>query len=171
MPVVGPLPELPMSDRPNPARIVADADVLAADLVDDGAAREALDLVRAHSWVELVATDPLLDDAETVIAEAATPERANEWRAAIESLATLVEQPPGDHPALAAAYHGSAAHILSFDDSLQSAAAGASIRSRVATSVKSPAAFVAVFDPERLYPEVVGGEYPGPDRDPSEWPR
>lgn len=157
-----------MSDRPDLARIVADADVLAADLLAGGSAREALDLIRAHSWLDLVATPQLLDDAGTVIRERTDPERAADWRADIEELATLVEQPPDDHPALAAAYHGNAAHILSFDESLQSAQTGASIRERVATSVKSPEAFVAVFDPERLYPEIVGGKYPGPDGDPSE---
>jgi hypothetical protein len=33
-------------------------------------------------------------------------------------------------------------------------------------SVRPPAAFVALFDAESLYEAVVGGEYPGPDRDP-----
>ncbi|ERH12524.1 MAG: hypothetical protein J07HB67_01544 [halophilic archaeon J07HB67] len=33
-------------------------------------------------------------------------------------------------------------------------------------SVREPRAFATLFDPESLYPAVVGGEYPGPDRDP-----
>jgi len=60
-----------MSDEPNPARVVADADVLAADLLCDGASRDAIDHLRAHSWTTLVASDPLLDDAETVVADLA----------------------------------------------------------------------------------------------------
>jgi hypothetical protein len=36
----------------------------------------------------------------------------------------------------------------------------------MAVSVREPRAFATVFSPERLYPETVGGEYPGPDRDP-----
>ncbi|MFC6737595.1 hypothetical protein ACFQEQ_15235, partial [Halolamina salina] len=53
--------------EPSPARIVADSDVLAADLLVGGDARECLDHVRSHSWLTLVASDPLLDDAEAAI--------------------------------------------------------------------------------------------------------
>ncbi|PSP72509.1 hypothetical protein BRC80_03580, partial [Halobacteriales archaeon QH_9_66_26] len=74
--------------------------------------------------------------------------------------------PDGDHPALASAAAGDAAHVLSFDDRLQGAAAGVEIRARVATSVKRPAAFARLFDPGRLWPVVGDGEYPGSDRDP-----
>jgi predicted nucleic acid-binding protein len=155
-----------MGDRPDPGRIVADADVLVADLLVGGAPREVMDLVRAHSWLELVVTDELLDDAEAIVERLADDGLADDWRRRIEELATVVEQPTGDHPALAAAYHGGAAHVLTFDESLRSARAGAKLRARVETSVKSPDAFLTVFDPERLYPAVVGGEYPGPDRDP-----
>lgn len=157
-----------MGERPDPGRIVADADVLAADLLVGGPAREAMDLIRAHAWLELVATHELLDDAEALVREFGDDDLASDWRRRVEELATVVEQPPGDHPALAAAYHGEAAHVLTFDESLQHARAGAEIRSRVETSVKSPDAFLALFDPERLHPAVVGGEYPGPDRDPRE---
>jgi hypothetical protein len=125
-----------------------------------------MDLLRAHSWLDLVATAELLDDAEAVVRDLADADLAADWRRSIDRLAHVVEQPPGDHPALAAAYRGDAAHLLTFDESLRSARRGAEIRARVATSVKSPDAFLAVFDPERLYPAVVGGEYPGPDRDP-----
>lgn len=156
-----------MSDRdPGPARIVADADVLAADVLVGGAAREALDLPRAHSWIDLVASDPLLDDAETVIADLADPGLAADWRETIESLRVRVDHPAGDHPALASAYHGGAMHVLSFDETLRTAKTGAAIRKHVETSVKHPAGFVRLFDPESLYETVVGGEYPGPDRDP-----
>lgn len=150
----------------SPARIVADADVLAADLLVGGDARDALDLVRAHSWVTLVASDALLDDAESVIADLADADLAAEWREHVEALREPVDHPAGDHPALASALHGGAMHVLSFDESLASAAAGAAIRGRVETSVRSPRAFATVFDPESLYEAVEDGEYPGPDRDP-----
>jgi predicted nucleic acid-binding protein len=154
-----------MSDV-SPARIVADADVLAADLFVDGAARDALDHVRSHSWVELVASEALLADAETVLSELGDEDLATNWRARIESLATLVEHPRGDHPALAAAYHGDAAHVLTYDEQLRSARTGMELKERVDVSVKEPEAFARLFDAERLYPTVVGGEYPGPDQDP-----
>jgi hypothetical protein len=150
----------------SPARVVADADVLAADLLVGGDAREALDHVRSHSWVTLVASDPLLDDAEAVVADLADPDLAADWRDRVEALREPVDHPDGDHPALASALHGGAMHVLSFDEDLQSAAAGAAIRGRVEASVRSPRAFAAVFDPESLYEAVEGGEYPGPDRDP-----
>ena len=156
------------SERPNPVRIVADADVLAVDLLVGGPAREALDHVRAHSWLELVASDPLLDDAEAVIADLADADLASDWRERIDPLRVRVEQTPGDHPALAAVLAGNAAHLLTFDERLQGARAGAQLRQRLPTntSVKSPDAFARLFDPAALYPEVAGGEYPGPDRDP-----
>ncbi|WP_435196479.1 DUF7384 family protein [Natronomonas sp. EA1] len=148
------------------SKVVADADVLAADLLIGGPARDALDLVRSHSWLQLVASDELLDDAQAVIADLADPGLAADWREAIEDLRTPVEQPPGDHPGLASALHGDAVQLLSFDDRLTSAKGGVTIRKYVEVSVKHPDAYVQLFDPERMYPEIVGGEYPGPDRDP-----
>ncbi|MFC7140139.1 hypothetical protein ACFQMA_09880 [Halosimplex aquaticum] len=150
----------------SPARIVADADVLAADLLVGGDAREALDHVRSHSWVTLVASDALLDDAEAVVADLADADLAADWRDRIEGLREPVDQPAGDHPALASALHGGAMHVLTFEERLQSAEAGAAIRGRVETSVKHPKAFATLFDAESLYEAVEGGEYPGPDRDP-----
>ena len=147
-------------------RIVADADVLAADLLADGAAREALDLVRGHSWLTLVASDPLLDDAQSVIGTLADTTLARDWRGRVTALVERVEQPPEDQPALAAAYHGDAAHVLSFDDDLRSAKAGAAVRARVETSIKHPDAFARLFDPADAHEVVVGGPYPGPDCDP-----
>lgn len=152
--------------EPDPTRVVADADVLAADLLSGGSAREAMDVLRGHSWLTLVCTPQLLADAETVIAEFAGEDVALAWRARTEELAIVVDQPPGDHPALAAAHRGNAAQLLTFDEGLASARTGATLRPHVATSVRSPDAFLAVFDPERLYPVVKEGEYPGPDRDP-----
>lgn len=148
------------------ARVVADADVLAADLLVGGPSREAMDLVRAHAWVTLVASDPLLADAEAVVADLADASLAADWREEVEGLAELVDHPAGDHPALSSAHRGDARHVLSLDESLQSAAAGVAIRDRIEASVKHPRAFVGLFDPETIYPLVVGGEYQGPDRDP-----
>jgi predicted nucleic acid-binding protein len=155
--------------EPSPARVVADADVLACDLLVDGDARRALDHVRSHSWVTLVASDHLLDEAEAVIRDrtaASDPDLAADWRTKVESLRQPVEHPAGDHPALASAYAGGAMHLLSFDESLGSAGAGMALRKHVPVSVRPPDAFAALFDPESLYPEVGDGEYPGPDRDP-----
>lgn len=158
--------------RPDPTRIVADADVLVADLLAGGDARASLDAVRAHSWTTLVATEPLLDDAAVVIEELAGPSLATAWRGKVAELVTVVDQPPSDHPALAAALHGHAAHVLTFDGALTGAAGNARVRSRVETSPKTPAAFARLFDPAKLYAATrSGGEpdaYPGPDRDPRE---
>lgn len=155
-------------DYPNPGGVVADADVLAADLLVAGDAREALDVIRAHSWIDLVASDHLLDDAETVVADLADTDLAADWRARIEDRVRLVEHPPEDHPALASAVAGNAAHVLSFDEGLRSARVGVALNQRVSLSVKDPRGFLTLFDAAKLYPEVVGGEYPGPDRDPRE---
>ncbi|MFC7156614.1 hypothetical protein ACFQPA_14280 [Halomarina halobia] len=147
-------------------RVVADADVLAADLLVGGPARDALDLIRAHSWVDLVASDPLLDDAEAVIVRLADADLARDWRERVEALRVPVEHPPEDHPALASAYRGEAAHVLSFDERLGGAKAGTAIRARVETSVKHPRAFALLFDPETMYEVAFEEPYPGPDRDP-----
>jgi hypothetical protein len=151
---------------PTPARVVADADVLAADLLVGGASREALDCLRRHSWTTLVASDPLLDDAEAVVAALADDALAADWRARIEAWHERVEHPAGDHPALASALHGGAMHVLSMDDRLTGARGAVSVRDRVETSVRTPDAFARLFDPESLYRAVVGGPYPGPDCDP-----
>ena len=152
--------------NPDPASVVADADVLAADTFHDGTARAALDLVREHSWMTLVASEPLLDDAHAVIADLGDSELASDWRERIEAATVLVDHPAGDHPALAAALAGNAAHLLTLDESLSSPGANAALSGRVKTSVRLPDAFVSMFDAASLYEAVEGGEYPGPDRDP-----
>lgn len=154
-----------VEDSPDPARVVADADVLAADLLVDGPARGALDRVREHTWVDLVASDALLDDAEAVIGECASTDLATAWRERIETDRVPVQHPPDDHPGLASAHHGDAAHLLTFDEGLTSAEVGLGLQSRLPISVRTPGAFLAVFDPESLYEVVADGEYPGPDRD------
>jgi len=154
------------ADGPDPARVVADADVLAADLLVGGPARDALESVWRHEWITLVASDPLLAAAATVVGRLADESLAADWRAAIDDWRLRVEHAPDDHPAVASAAAGEAAHLLSFDERLGSAATGAALRNYVDTSVKHPRAFARLFDPERLHPVVVGGPYPGPDRHP-----
>lgn len=155
-----------MSEGPNPARVVAGADVLAADLLVGGAAREALDHVRRHSWIDLVASDALLDRTERLVASLADPALAADHRDRLAADRVAVEHPPEDHPALASAYQGQAAHLLSYDERLRSAKAGLTLQPRVSVSVRPPDAFARLFDPESLYEAVEGGAYPGPDRDP-----
>ncbi|NHN46831.1 hypothetical protein G9464_04375 [Halostella sp. JP-L12] len=151
---------------PDPTRVVADADVLAADLLVGGAAREALDHVRRHSWVDLAASDRLLDDAEAVVVELAGSDLAADWRDRIEAERVAVDHPPDDHPGLASAYRSGAAHLLSFDETLRSAKTGLSLQPYQGLSVRTPDAFAKIFDAASLYEATRDGEYPGPDRDP-----
>jgi len=150
----------------SPARVVADADVLAADLLVGGDARAALDHVRRHSWVTLVASDALLDDAQAVIADLSDDALAADWRERVESEREPVDHAEGDHPALSSAYRGEAAHVLSYDETLRSAKTGMALKEHMQVSVRTPDAFAALFDAESLYDLVEGGAYPGPDRDP-----
>ncbi|KAB1187346.1 MULTISPECIES: PIN domain-containing protein [Haloferax] len=151
---------------PAPTRVVADADVLASDLLVGGASRDALDHLRRHSWTTLVASEQLLDDAEATIATLADESLAADWRDKVEAWVELVEHPEGDQPALASAYRGGAMHLLTFDDRLTSAKAGAALGGRFPVSIRHPQAFATLFAPESLYAEVADDEYPGPDRDP-----
>lgn len=160
-----------MTDRNRPdvstaARIVADADVLATDLLVGDHSRDALDLVREHDWVTLVASEPLLDDATTVIEELSSGSLARDWRAIITDDLEIVTHPAGDHPALAAALQGNAGHLLSLDDRLTSAVANRTLQSRMTVSVRTPTAFVRLFDPAPLYESIFDDPYPGPDADP-----
>jgi len=154
-----------MADREaDPTRVVADADVLAADLLVGGPSREALDAVRAHSWVDLVASDPLLADAVAVIERLADETLAAAWRERIERERVAVDQPAGDHPGLASASRGNAAHLLTFDETLTSARTNLSVQPHVALSVRSPDAFARLFDPAALYEHSHDDPYSGPDR-------
>lgn len=150
----------------DPTRIVADADVLAADLLVGGAARDALDSIRRHSWLTLVGSEHLLADAEAVIATLTEESLATAWRDRIDRLCELVEHPEEDHPALASAYRGGAGHLLSYDEQLRSVQTGADLRRLMDTSVREPRAFATVFDAAALYESLEGDTYPGPDRDP-----
>lgn len=152
----------------DPARIVADADVLAADLLVGGSAREVLDQIRQHDWLTLVASDELLADTKHIIATLAAKGLATDWYARIEDERTVVSHPPEDHPALASAYRGNAAHLVSFDENLTSAATNRSLQSHVTLSIRTPDAFATLFDPESLYESLYDDAYSGPDRDPRE---
>jgi len=160
--------EEPVSEPPesSPTRIVADADVLAADCCLEGHSRQALDLFRQHSWTTLVASDRLLDDAAAVIETVADESLAADWREQIEGWREPVDQPAGDHPALASAYRGGAMHLLSFDDQLTASGTGATLNNRFPVSIRQPDAFVLLFDPESLYKLQHADEYSGPDRNP-----
>lgn len=147
-------------------RVVADADVLAADILADGTAREALDDVRRHSWVHLVASDYLLAQAKQLIAEFGSSELAREWRETIEHMRRSVDHPPGDHPALASAYRGGARQLLTLDGELTGTGANLSLQSHMSISISTPDAFVTVFDPEPVYETRFEEPYPGPDNDP-----
>jgi predicted nucleic acid-binding protein len=150
----------------DPTRVVADADVLAADLLVGGAARDALDCVREHSWTTLVASDRLLADARAVVATLADDALASDWHDRVAADRERVEHPAGDHPGLASAYRGRAAHLLTFDDGLRSAGANLSLQPHMQVSVRTPAAFASLFDPAALYEATHEDAYPGPDRDP-----
>ncbi|WP_302082248.1 DUF7384 family protein [Salinibaculum rarum] len=150
----------------DPTRVVADADVLAADVLVGGAARDALDHVRSHSWVTLVASDHLLDDAEAVVAALADDSLAADWRDRLEREREPVDHPEGDHAGLASAYQGRAAHLLSFDDQLSSAGANLSLQAHMQVSIRTPDAFARLFDAASLYEAIRDEAYPGPDRDP-----
>ncbi len=155
-----------MTDGAAQTRVVADVDVLAADLLVGGPAREAIDHVRRHSWMELVASDHLLDRTEALVGTLADRELAADHRERLETDRVAVDHPPEDHPALASAYRGAAAHLLSYDDRLRSSKTGLSLQPHVSVSVRPPDAFARLFDAESLYEAVEGESYPGPDRDP-----
>jgi len=141
--------------------------VLAADLLVGGPAREARSTRYAHAWTTLVASDPLLDDAEAVVASLADDGLAADWRGAVEAWREPVAtrgRPPG--AGVGVPYRGGAMQVVSLDPSLTGPQAAAGLRNRMPVSVREPRAFATVFSPARLYPEAVGGEYPGPDRDP-----
>lgn len=151
-------------------RLVADADVLAADVLVGGSSRAALDLARSHEWIRVVASDALLEDAAAVLTALAGPELAAVWCDRIRSLAAIVSHTCGGHPAIEAAAAGDARHVLSLDPGLQGAGAGMAIRrtADLEVSVRSPDTFVRLFDPADVYEAVYGSSYPGPDRDPRE---
>ena len=153
-----------MGDEPA-TRVVADADVLAADLFVGGPARAALDHVRRHSWLDLLASDSLLDDATAIITDLADDDLAAAWRERITAERAAVEHPDGDHSALASAYRGEAGHLLTFDDGLASAATNRELQAHMTVSIRPPDAFARLFDPASLYESLFDENYSGPDRE------
>ncbi|MFB6309631.1 MAG: hypothetical protein ABEH64_00480 [Salinirussus sp.] len=145
---------------------MADADVLAADLFCDGQARAALDCVREHSWLRLIASEQLLADAKAVIEDLADRALAADWHDRISDEIRLVDHAPQDHPAVASAAAAGAAHVLTLEESLAGAGANLSLQSQLRVSIRTPAAFVASFDAASLYEATHEDAYPGPDADP-----
>lgn len=150
----------------DPTRVVADADVLMADLLVGGASRRALDHIRRHSWMTLIVSDHLLEDAESGIGRLSDSELAADWRTRVEACATVVEHPSADHPALGCVRAAAAAHLLSLNPDFTGAETNRSLQRWVDVSVRSPDAFDRLFDPSSMYEVAVGDSYPGPDRDP-----
>lgn len=155
-----------MTDGPDPTRIVADIDVLAADLFVDGEARAVMDLIRAHNWIDLYASDILLERTMTVIDRLGSASLAEQWRKKIDRLVETVDHPSGDHPALGTAYQSTAAHLITYDATLRSVDTGVAIRAARPLSIRDPDAFLAVVDPDALYEATFDRPYPGRDRDP-----
>lgn len=149
----------------DPTRVVADADVLAADLLVAGPDRLALDQLWQHSWTTLLASDPLLNDAHTIIATLSDDTLADDWVETITDWVTHVDHPATDTPGLRCALEGDAAHLLTHTDHLRSASTAAELR-QYDISVKTPAAFHRLFDPATLYEHRFDDPYPGPDRSP-----
>lgn len=147
----------------NALRIVADADVLAADLLVGGPARECLNQVRRHSWIEILASEQLRDETAAVIESLTDATLAADWRACFADEYTPVSHPAGDHPALGSAYHGEATHLLSSDERLTSPKANVSLQAHAAISIRTPDSFATMFDPERVYESLFEEVYPGPD--------
>ena len=101
-----------------------------------------------------------------VVADLSDDALAADWRERIEAERESVDHPECDHPALASAYRGEAAHVISYDETLRSAKTGLALNEHMQVSVRTPDAFATLFDAESLYELVEGGDYPGPDRDP-----
>lgn len=155
-----------MTKTPDPTRIVADADVLTAEVFIDGTARMAMDRIRRHSWLELIASEAILDETASIIARLGDQALADEWYALIEPECHIVEHPRRDNPALGSAYAGSAGHLLTYDETLTSAKTGVQMRRAMPISVRTPDAFVRTVAIDVLYEANVGDTYPGPDVEP-----
>ncbi|MFP4590672.1 MAG: hypothetical protein ACLFMX_02130 [Halobacteriales archaeon] len=155
-----------MPKTPEPTRVVADADVLVADLFVDGEARAAMDVVRSHTWFELYASEELLETASAAVGELSETSLADDWLDRVRAEATLVDHPAGDTPALATAYRANAGHVVTYDARLRSAATGVRMRRAMPLSVRHPRAFVDRVDPAVVYELAMDAPYPGPDVDP-----
>ena len=139
-----------MTERPDPMRIVADVDVLAADLLVDGTAREAMSMIRESATLSAVCSEELLSESREIIATLGDPTLAAAWERRARADFDIVEMRGDGHGALLTAAAGRAGTVLSHDEALQSVAAGVAIREHIETSVKSPDAFVSLVDPSRF---------------------
>lgn len=157
--------DLSAPPEPLPTRVVADADVLAADLLVGGDARRALEAIWQHPWMTLLASDPLLTETERLIDELTTGVAAD-WRALAAAWREPVTQPRGDHPAVASAYRGGAMQLLSFDETLTASTTATTLSQRFPVSIREPAAFSGLFDPASLYQTVSEDSYDGAERSP-----
>lgn len=136
----------------DPSKVVLGADVLGAAAGDAGADRDAratLSMVEGHDGVTLVASDALLDAAVTVAAEHAGDPAAAALRDRVDATRLAVAHPSDDHPALASAYRAKAAHLVTRDPDLLGADAAA-VLGPLRVSVRTPEAFLQVFDPDAL---------------------
>ena len=127
-------------------RVVVDSGVLAGDVKKEKSAKIVMEIIRRSPWIVIIASIPLLDEAQKVIETELGGELAKKWREDIESMCEIVDHSEGDHPALASAYVGNAQHIISGDEMLTNAKAGVAIRTKIETSVKRPDAFVKLFE-------------------------
>ena len=151
-----------------PEAVVADVDVLVADLFVDGHSRDALDHVRRHSWVDLVASEPLLATVRAVVTNLGTPELADDWDERARRACHIVDHPAEDTPALASAYRSGAHHLLTFDGALAATETNLGIQPHMDLSIRPPDAFARLFDPAGMYEHLFEKSYSGPDRDPRE---
>ena len=127
-------------------RVVVDSGVLAGAVKKEKSAKIVMEIIRRSPWIVIIASIPLLDEAQKVIETELGGELAKKWREDIESMCEIVDHLEGDHPALASAYVGNAQHIISGDEMLTNAKAGVAIRTKIETSVKRPDAFVKLFE-------------------------
>ncbi len=127
-------------------RVVVDSEVLAESAKGEKSAKMSMEIIRKCQWIVLVASTPLLDEAQKKVEMELGMELGKKWRVDTEDVCEIVDHPEGDHPALASAYVGNAQHIISRDENLTSAKAGVNIRTKIETSVKKPDAFVNLFE-------------------------
>tara|TARA_A100001037_G_scaffold238258_1_gene217603 strand:+ start:894 stop:1304 length:411 start_codon:yes stop_codon:yes gene_type:complete len=127
-------------------RVVVDSGVLVEDAKKEKSAKIVMDIIRKSPEMVIIASMPLLDEAQKVIETDLGGELADRWREDIESICEIVDHLEEDHPALASAYVGNAQHIISRDERLTNAKAGVAIRTKIETSVKRPDAFVKLFE-------------------------
>jgi hypothetical protein len=149
-----------------PEAVVADTDVLVADLFLNGHSRTALDHVRGHSWVDLVASEPLLATARAVVADLGTADLADDWYERAWRMCHIVEHPAEDTPALASAYRSGAHHLLTVDGTMAATETNLGVQPHMDLSIRPPDAFARLFDPEGVYEHLFESAYPGPDCDP-----